>query len=429
MSKVVKNIIPALVLLMTLSSWQVLNEDWFLLLLTTTLLLLGFYKQIKIEPTVYYIFAYWTLINAISFIYFKESFNENLYTLLGSFMRLFIAYMLIKLGNAYILFRAEKISFYLILVGLPIFFMIEFFPLSVNLFKAFNLGTTEVTGSSGGWNILIYAKNPWHDFRFTGYAWEPGAAALIIIFGLIISIIRDGYRINLRKSIYLVALIFTFSTAGYLALLFLVMIYLIHYKLERYLLIFLIISPLLFLGIEFIYKQDFISGKIANYIQTSETNQRTGYQNLNADKVSRLDYVFLGGILVQKWPLGYGISNNGKIVSRTGKVLRGSNSLIAILVSWGIIGFIFALIKFFHFFKILSLFSKKHTHKLLIIPLFTVFFSNPIERSPLFYGILFYPIIYNHKTIRELIYNNLLTRSQKTASVKLTPITKINCSF
>lgn len=330
-------------------------------------------------------------------------------------MRIFIAYLLLKLSGVKAFFNAEKISFNILLLGFFIFFITEFFPSSENFIKQFDVGVVEDMANEGGWNILIFTKNPWHTFRFSGYAWEPGALALIIIFSLILSILRDGYQVDIRKSVYLTMLVFTFSTAGFLALSFLILFYSIHFGLSRYFIVVIVLVPLLIPVIELVYRQDFMSDKIEQYLYESERNRKFGYENMSIKKVTRYDYIFLGGSLMSKWPVGYGISKKGQVKSRSGFVLRGSNSLISFLVAWGIIGFIFMLMLIYKCINLLAKIFEIKNSLALFLALLVVLFSNPIERSPLFYGLCLFPLIYikvirNSQNYRKLVSSSTMSK-------------------
>ena len=211
----IKYFIPFLFLLLSVSPAFFIYEDWFLLPVTIVLIIAVFIRGGKIDNILYFIIIYWILINLIAFKLFGQSISDTAYTLMGSLMRIILAYMILKLSGYNLFFNAEKMAFILICVGLPIFFITQISPDAYNFFESLDIGSMERQELDGGWNILVYNNNPWAGFRFSGFAWEPGALALVIVFALIICIYRDGFGIDFRKIIYVISLIFTFSTAGY----------------------------------------------------------------------------------------------------------------------------------------------------------------------------------------------------------------------
>ena len=90
--------------------------------------------------------------------------------------------------------------------------------------------------------------------------WEPGAFSLMIIWSIIYNWLKsDKMVFNFRMWVYIIALITTFSTAGYFALIFLLLGY--YFKKVSFTNIALTIgSVLIFYTV--VYELDFISGKI-----------------------------------------------------------------------------------------------------------------------------------------------------------------------
>ncbi len=404
----IKYIFPLLFILLSVSPMYIFREDSFLLVITVIVSSIVVYRGMRIDNILWLVLGYWIIINLFAFSAFGDSISSIAYTFIGSITRIILAYMLIKYVGYNIFDYSERIIFRLLIISLPIFFLTEFLPSIGKLLSVFDLGSVAKQARDGGWNILVFTYNPWTEFRFSGFAWEPGACALVIIFGFIISIIRDGLAFDKRKVFYIICLIFTFSTAGYLAFATIIMVYLYNSSKKNLLYVILFLIILIPIG-QYAYKFDFISGKIELYLNNAQQRAEEGFEDDEYRSISRLDYVILGANLLQKWPLGYGVSEEGRPKSNRGQSLKGANSLVNVAVKWGVLGFLLLVYFYDKVFKYFSILKKNSSYRFLYLPLMVMYFSNPVDRYPIFMGFIFFLFLCK----QEIIYKINLSQHKK----------------
>ncbi len=404
----IKFIFPLLFLLTSVSPLYYFDEDYILLVITLLVSVMVIYRGQRLNYILWLVLGYWLLVNLYAFVVFGDRISDLAYTLLGSVVRLLLAFMLVKYVGYNLFDYSERIIFILLLIGLPIYFLTESFPAINNFFRFFDLGSVAKQAEKGGWNILVFNHNAWASFRFSGFAWEPGACALMIIFGLIISILRDGLVFDKRKAFYILCLIFTLSTAGYLAFGALMVIY--SYELGKKGFVYMLLFIVIFIPLAiYAYKLDCISEEINTYVERAEERAEEGFSDDEYSRISRIDYVYLGSELVSKWPFGYGVSEKGRPKSNRGTTLKGSNALIEVIVKWGIFGFIVLIYSYHKLFKYFSIIYRNKSYRFLYIPLMIMFFSNAVDRYPIFIGPFFYlflckkELLFSVKTVKKSI--------------------------
>ena len=164
---------------------------------------------------------------------------------------------------------------------------------------------------------------------------------------------------------------------------------------KRSIFYFIILLALFIPLAKYAYKQEFMSEKIDTYLEQNEKVVLSGFEEKKYTRLTRLEAVYLGLVHLKEWPLGFGVVTEGRITNDEGKILVGSNALIEIAIKWGLIGFVFFLFSFFRYSYIYYLMNGKNkSYLFLLIPLLIMFFSNPVDRTPIFMGIIFYPFIY-----------------------------------
>ena len=82
-------------------------------------------------------------------------------------------------------------------------------------------------------NVIVYTMNK-GILRNCGFAWEPGAFSNFLVLGIIINLARNKFNFNNKAFwILLIALVLTFSTAGYLAFAFVIIWYMFNVNLNK----------------------------------------------------------------------------------------------------------------------------------------------------------------------------------------------------
>lgn len=238
----------------------------------------------------------------------------------------------------------------------------------------------------GSWYNFFYTYQPSDEFiynRNAGFMWEPGAFAMILIVGLLIDTFSKTQNFTIRKLLYFIAIISTCSTAGYLALLAYSMYYVLKLK-NVFLNIFaFLVYAVALVGIS---RLSFMLSKIEEF-GGFDYSFNTVLNGIEYDRVATFK-INMARLL--QLPIGYGVN---PITDFNGNPFYGVNGLGVFFRTWGLFS-VFILLRNFILLLRRYLFDVRFI-VFGIIALLVVFFSNPIERSPLFWSLLLFPMIYN----------------------------------
>ena len=143
----------------------------------------------------------------------------------------------------------------------------------------------------------IYDQKPMSNglYRNSGFAHEPGAFSLFLCFGVYLNYLKGKGLFSWRMVIYVIAIITTFSTAGYIAFFTLGLIFLLESK--RRVLGILILPLVLYFTYNFYINSEFLGEKIENQVQ-DQTSRR-----LDRTTTGRLYGARKSLYVLQKYPL------------------------------------------------------------------------------------------------------------------------------
>jgi hypothetical protein len=368
-----------------------------------TMLLFGLYflyKYKRFDSIIYKILIYAFFVQFFSMIRFDQVRLDRFLSLGLLYTRLLLPYFILRIGGEGFLLKFEKFSFYLILIGLPLFFLVHHVPGVGSFLRQFDIDSIEEQRQAGGWNIFVFVYSGWAGYRFCGYAYEPGGMALMITISWVIYIIYYGAKVNARVLIYAFAMILTFSTTGYMALLALLVFYSYINLKAKNLIKFSISIFIIVVGFSLAYKQDFISKKISEYIKRDQEIRLSsgGYEQYDYQFAGRLGAIYVAIKNIEKWPLGYGSVDNGRMKSRWGGVLDGANGVAQFFTTWGILGGIFLI------YSLFLLVKRFHSERyligriLLLLAIILEFSSNSIAGRAITYVVILYPYLYLKNT-------------------------------
>jgi hypothetical protein len=400
-SNTVNSIIIILTVILISSASVLSSNNTFLISFTIALLLIIVYLKKHLDAFIVYFLIIWSFINLGSYFYNNTIFNTQTFT--GFVFRSIIPYLVLKIVGLNFWIKFEKYIFILTIISLILFCLEQIFPsLFNNLQPIFSNFTNEVfnkkENQSNYWYSFFYTHMGREEIRNAGYMWEPGAFALISIWAITFNLLRSNFALTLRIFLYIIAIISTFSTMGYLSLSILIVIYLLFKKYYK-LLIAITLLPLLTTSIT---NLSFLKPKLDNYL--SENKENTAYLQEYSDRyeVNRITTFMYDMKKFSNYPLGYGIIDDEETYNNPIKIV-GVNGISRIIVMWGIIGIIVLIIGLFRYLKDIS--SKRIENKhivLLMIPILMGFFSNPIEKNPFLFLIIFTPFL------REFKYLSIL---------------------
>lgn len=184
-------------------------------------------------------------------------------------------------------------------------------------------------------NIVIYNFVSWQQkvvlMRNSGFTWEPGAFQFLLNLSFFYEIQRS-YKLDRRKIVYIIAIITTFSSTGYLILAFNIFVYIFFYRKKiqsskiacKFI---LIISLIVVIAVYLILtKNSFIFKKLSLFNNNNSANMRL-------DDFIRDMKIFYDNILI-----GIGILKFNYLGILEKRISTNSHTLI--LASFGIIGYL-----------------------------------------------------------------------------------------
>lgn len=185
--------------------------------------------------------------------------------------------------------------------------------------------------------------NSWNQTRNWGPFWEPGAYQsflnLALIFTLFCRRISTKYRI-FSAVIFIITILSTLSTTGYLALFFIFLAYIFNNKNNNSftLLSKLFLTCIFFAGVIYIV---FFSGLFESVVVNKLENENT----------DRYQFIYYGLKAFARNPLiGNGASLSSVIVNLAGEDISRTNTFVAMFAVFGLIPGIYTIICYFRTF-------------------------------------------------------------------------------
>lgn len=363
-------------------------------------------KQIPLQRTQWrliILFFVWIAINVLSSIHFNRMFKMNV--ILFGINNLLLPYYIYKEYNIKALLHLEKIVFFLTIISLPLYLLNCLFPSFFNAIAPyFKFITRDVLANSSPtyWTSGFYT-NAIGDLylRNCGFMWEPGRFAVVLVFFIIIHWLLRGVKFDKRTVVYGVALLTTFSTAGYISF-FLLFCVFIFKTVKPFLgIIILLLTSFLFF-IPIYTQSDFMKSKIDNYMDNYSENQLSGnysdvYQSV---KLSRFQIFVYDLHRTIRYPLGYG--RNFREGLGQDDDTTGTNGLSGMLLIWGIPLFLFWMYYLFLFIVKLSRIKLGiYSNVLLFVSIIIQFFSQNVHLNFLTYFLIMFAILIKKKYSNE----------------------------
>jgi len=370
---------------------------WGLLFLSAVLF---FRKFRRIDPVLIVIVISWVLINILSFIYNRTTFEFNL--MRNIIITITTSYFLLKVSGPKTMERLEQIIFYLTIISLVLYPLLVFAPnLLLSFGKNINMFTKAEPLSYGGWYFFIYnfdGLNPVP--RNSGFMWEPGAFAFMLILAIIYRFSMNGTRIDRRGLLYFIALATTISTMGYLVGFLLLIIFFIKRK------AFIAIPALIILAafiLPRLLELDFIMPKFEQYFYQEGLDVVGRSSDISGGflRVNRFGMMVIAFEQTLKWPLGYGMIPSRDMLDYYGEVLLGVGTIQYTLLRWGWIGLIFLFLSLYRFTSMFFIREQSFIKIIYVLAIVSALFTNPLENEPIFYSLIFYPYVFNRQFVQQ----------------------------
>jgi hypothetical protein len=381
-------------ILFTAGGSTLVESDILLVFVFISLFVTFLYRKLNFGKGIFKIIIFWGVINILSVGFINKGQNISILTFVASIIKISMPYFLVKLIGINFFDKLIKYVYYLTLISLPIFVLQLVMPsLFYSLSGYLNFMTGEAHKMYGNWYVFIYMFTTFHLTQNAGFMWEPGAFAAVLIFGIVYRISTNGFIIDKYIIVFFIALLTTVSTAGYLAIAFIILAFLLKKGKSNYAILFMIPVAFYF-AYNFYNESEFLSGKIDKYLELgADTREGTL-------RVSRLGIAIITLESSLHWPFGNGVIDSSYILQNYGEV-EGPNSLATILHQWGWIGLAYIT---YILYKFIRLLPTSNYSIFLLIAFLIVLFSNPFGFRYLVYSIPYYMFSYS----RNLKYKQSL---------------------
>lgn len=372
-----------------------LISEFFVIGVFLVLLAIFLYKKNRFDVEFFVVLAAWTAINFISYIV-NDKLPTN--TFLGSVLKICIPYFVVKIIGSSFFEKLFRFLYILVIIASCCYVVEVIAPSFVNSLTPYlNFLVHGRMLENGDFYIIVYnhlglyAQYYGIFPRNSGFMWEPGAYAWILNFMIVYKLHRDNYVLDRKILLLVLALVSTFSTAGYLGLFFIIIFYLIKRGTRTALLILpFVFLAFLFGSVKLFYSADFMSEKLNVYQEQGMEVREATFGEESWERVSRIAMgrISLENSLVRPW--GDGINLSSYIVKKYGEI-SAPNALASLLSEWGWLGFIAFVFAVWRFNPVGF---NKGFGPYLLIPLFISLFSNPYNNCKyLMFAIFYYSII------------------------------------
>ncbi len=383
-----------LFLLLSLSGINFFNaSDNFLLLVFFLNVGIFIYRKEKVDNGFLGFFLFFIFLSLAQVIWFSDG---NIKSLIGFLVRILIAYLVIK-NSASFLNTFLRLLFFLTVVSLFFYLFFLLFPsieetLFVNKHIWDNPATHEYKKSLIIYNIFreplfgIEALGLFGLPRNSGPFWEPGAFGGYLTIGVAFELILFR-RFSRRMLVFLLALVTTFSTAGYLAVSVFFLLYFIFLETNKKRKI-LIFPVLVAISIFLLFNVEFMATKMAAQIKGFEEGQ---IYDTQSDDDTRLGSTILDWKDFQRSPIfGTGPSDETRYGKKEALFMR-TNGLTDLVVRIGLLGFLFICIIYFrslkNYFQKIEISKPKACAVILLFITFLISTSETYFNMPFFWSL------------------------------------------
>lgn len=314
-----------------------------------------------------------------------------------------IAFSILHIYKHHVLILYEKIMFYLVILSL-IFFTIQIvnynalFSVVKYFHDIINYKPTDYMLSISYYaNMFVYTINsPPGDLlsqRNCGFLFEPGFFAIFISIAIIINLLKNNLKLTGRFYIYIIALVSTQSTTGYLALVLILLFNIFNHSQSKYKILYV---PVAVVAIYFISISPIVYNKTIEAIKASGnamnlaivSSQQDNFRFTSLGRFAGFQYEYK--MVVKESPV-FGFC--GYKSDERKKGLIAANGMAEFLKDFGFLGL---LLMFFAFYKSSSFIVKCEYGKKYSIFIFLIFmiflFSFGFQYTLLFWILLFYGI-------------------------------------
>jgi hypothetical protein len=349
-----------------------------------------FYLENLIKPSFIILTSMFAVVSAV---YAVRNGAYNEVTYFGFFIKIYIAYYCRELSKENFGIYYVNVIFVLTCICLPLY-------LVQLLSFDFTYRITNFFGVDDGYEIMhsaiVFTTVPIHEIRNCGFMWEPGAFAAICIVTMYINIFGNGEKLfSWRNIIFILAILTTKSTMGYLSLLIPISLVMRDAIAENETLkrLAIVIVPALAIGFYVLFTNvEFLSKKMVaelDGIDEEMTLVEQGSKDNFVVATTRTTSVILDLKTIIQYPLmGLGVDKNttgdSKQAISTSLTVTACG-VTALLLRFGVVGL---------FFYVFILYRKAFFESVLhrvgwVFLIFFILFSNELTESSFFHLFIF----------------------------------------
>ena len=326
------------------------------------------------------------------------------------FLHIIIAYLIILVYGKEFFVYYERVIFLLVVIGLLGWVINNVIGTpSMSALAPFRSSDYNNALEESG-SFLIYVTGAWKSaqdlpielYRNQGFCWEAGRYASLVAVGLVVYLIKSNHKFNIASPklwIYVITILSTFSTTGYIALLIIAVITILFVYRTNLFLKGLIAIGLCYVGLS-IGSLNFINEKIEEQSDMSTFFSETGHiTKEGVVTVERFEGNYLDWLNFIHDPiLGYGLTDQWSYVqTHISNQLITSNGLMKPFAQYG---FLLAFLYFVFLYRSSRLLLSDYNYEfkpMLFLVIITISFSYDFGKHPIFLAFTLYDIFYPYK--------------------------------
>jgi len=320
----------------------------------------------------------------------------SLKTLIGTFARFTFAYLVIKSVGQKFISTYINLIYYLSIISL-VFYVAFFFPALTNKLVAHAITNPLFPLKDQTYlftpNYILITFNQYEHLRNSGPFWEPGAFTVFLNIALMFNIFVNNKLFDKKNVLFIIAIITTLSTAGYLSLFFTVVavLLLLNPSVKK----ILALAPMIILFTVFIINMPFLLPKIKDNVIIAEN-----------DNSSRFGSALSDYQLIYKNPvLGYGKDIQNKYGTSTWnmKKMHRNNGITNFITEWGLIIFIIYFVNYKKSFDNICNYyqTDKSLSYVFLIVILLLGFSQALFQYTFFHSLMFLQFAYNGILVKD----------------------------
>jgi hypothetical protein len=315
--------------------------------------------------------------------------------ILGTLVRLFVGFFIICLtGKSFTRYYVNIIYFFAwvsFVFFIPSMVIPGFFSFFVNhVCPFFASPYTDAGGYYMVWPtnfIFCFHDCILSDFRNPGPFWEPGLFAVFLNIALLFHLINEKKIISKKTVVITLAILSTFSTAGYLACFMVIFcFYLVHQTLAKKILFSMVAIPAM---LSLYFSLDFLSAKVEQNIDLAGSTTTSRFGSASVDLADFSTSPFIG------WGRGV-MRYGGRSFTFFSEDQHRYNSVTDLLATYGIFLFLFFFSNYYQSLKMLCSGSgfKASFAPYALLVILMLGFSQSIFMKPFFYSLMFIQFVY-----------------------------------